>query len=212
MPGRRASYSHTACGFAILKFKMSEHKERQPDGGVITSDTVRTPTRWREKRIYVVLLACAVLVVAGCIGLIMWYRLKPAPLPRESASLQQKAIDEATSLAYQGKGTAAQQALDNALAAATSSSDKYEIYLQKCIAYSVQQAYADAIAACQKAATFEQTGQAYEVLGDAAAATGDTQLAISSYQKALAIYTPEIRQPNTQIVKNKLQALGVQPS
>lgn len=161
------------------------------------------------------------LVLAFGVGMLLswWQHRTTQPKSNTTAGitgLPQKILPQsvvaAQHLSAQGDYSKAVASTNDALKTASSSDEKYDLYIEQGLAYENQQKLQDALAAYQHAVTINSTYGSNEAVGRVAQALGNTQLAISSYHTALSLI--DNNSPGADSKKadltDRLKAMGAQ--
>ncbi|HXH26743.1 MAG TPA: tetratricopeptide repeat protein [Candidatus Acidoferrum sp.] len=119
-------------------------------------------------------------------------------------------VAEAQKFEDQGNYDAAQRSISQSLTSASSSNEKYQLYLEQGVTYENQQQYDNAIAAYNNAKLIEETPAVYEAIARVAGILGNKQLEIDSLNKAIAVMdmTKSRSAGDKQQLEDQIRGLG----
>ncbi len=175
----------------------------------------------RKKQVITAAVVVLVLLIAAAVGAVVrfWQHGPSAGNNKDSGvNLGQEAptdtlpakVQEAQDQASQGNVDQSNKTITDALAAASSNDEKYELYLQQGVNAENEQKYADALAAYKKAEALKQTFTIYKSLGRVETALNDKQAAIGYYQKAITLIsqTDALRSFEKDDLEKTIKSLG----
>ncbi|HKU19209.1 MAG TPA: tetratricopeptide repeat protein [Candidatus Saccharimonadales bacterium] len=167
---------------------------------------------WRDLRN--ILLVVGALLLFAALGVAAhWWQTRHS---KQSAAAPPKltAAQTAQQDRLRGDSTSALFTIDNALkATATTSDQRYQLYIQKGNVYTDASDWTNALAAYNQAAAIQRTNEVEQLLGVTYAQLGDKQKAIDAYRAAASLIpsSDPVANDEKAVLEQKIQALGGQP-